>query len=208
MILSWVAFIGLLIFSVVIHEVAHGVVANHFGDPTAKRLGRITLNPLVHLDWLGSVILPLVLLVTHSPVWFAWAKPVPVNTRYFRRPDSDMMWVAFAGPLSNITLAVVVSIILRIFSGWGGGFPDWVTTLALQFVLLNISLAVFNLIPIPPLDGSRILYRFLSSSWRHYFYKLEPYGIGILLALSFFNILSPLVNGINRVIYPWITYGI
>lgn len=207
MILFWIGFVVLLVFSVVVHEVAHGVVAGLFGDPTAKRLGRLTLNPLVHLDLVGSVILPITFILIQSPVWLAWAKPVPVNTRYFQNPQSAMMWVALAGPLSNISLAFLGGLVLKII-GIGLGFPAWVHTLGIQFIVLNVNLAIFNLLPIPPLDGSRILMRFLSSSGQQWLYRVEPYGIGILLLLSFLNVLTPIISAVNRVVVPWFVYGI
>lgn len=208
MIIAWVVFFIMLLMSVVVHEVSHGMVAALLGDPTARRLGRLTLNPIVHLDLVGSVVVPVAMLLMHSPVWFAWAKPVPVNVSYLRNPVSDMMWIALAGPLSNISLAFLGGLGLHLFRMTVGPIPEWAGIVGFQFVALNLGLAVFNLLPIPPLDGSRILVRFLPAKWRVSMVKVEPYGIGILLALSFFNVLTPVVSGIKGILLPWFIYGI
>jgi len=205
---AWLVFLVMLVISVVVHEVAHGAVASLLGDPTARRLGRLTLNPLVHLDWVGSLLVPVILIVMHSPVWFAWAKPVPISTEYLKNPVSDMAWIALAGPLSNVTLAFLAGTILRIAQGLGGAIPEWAVMFGLQFIILNIGLAVFNLLPIPPLDGSRILNRFLPPRLQIWMMRFEPYGIGVLLALSFFNVLTPVVSGLRGAVLPWFLYGI
>ena len=198
----------MLIGSVIIHELAHGIVAGFFGDPTARRMGRITLNPIPHLDPVGSVILPLLMVVLHSPVWFAWAKPVPINTALLRNPIPDMMWIALAGPLSNISLACLASLILRVPPLLSVSVGAFATSLLVQFIVMNIGLAVFNLIPIPPLDGSRILIRFLPDYARLWMIKVEPFGLGILLGMSFLGLLSPIVMMGLRLVVPWFIYGI
>ena len=143
----------ILIFSVVIHEVSHGTMAYYLGDITAKRAGRLTLNPLPHLDMMGSVILPALMVFTHSPILFGWAKPVPYNPYNLRKGGK---WaealVAFAGPLSNFTLAILIGLAMRV-----GVVPVEVHSLAFMAVFINILLGIFNLIPIPPLDGSKVL---------------------------------------------------
>jgi Zn-dependent protease len=182
-----------LIVSVVVHEAAHAWTASWFGDPTAKMMGRLSLNPAVHLDPFGSVLLPLLLILTGSPVLLGYAKPVPVRSEYFARPLRDMMWVAFAGPLSNLTLAALFSFLYKV----GFAFvPHWVIgSSTVQFVFgyaitVNLVLAFFNLVPIPPLDGSRIILPFLPVKGQLFLHKIEPYGFLILIALLYFGILD------------------
>ncbi len=143
----------ILIFSVVVHEVSHGTMAYYLGDMTAKRAGRLTLNPLPHIDMMGSVILPALMVFTHSPILFGWAKPVPYNPYNLRKGGR---WaetlVAFAGPASNFALAIIVGLAMRF-----GIVPSEAFSLAFMAVFINILLGIFNLIPIPPLDGSKVL---------------------------------------------------
>lgn len=145
--------IVILIFSVVVHEVSHGFAANYLGDPTARLAGRLTLNPIKHIDPMGSIILPAILALSHSPILFGWAKPVPYNPYNLQRGGK---WaeaiVAAAGPASNFALAIVFGLLLRL-----SVLPAEVSKLALTIVFINILLGVFNLIPIPPLDGSKVL---------------------------------------------------
>lgn len=177
-ILDPVIFIVLLIVSVILHEVAHGVVARRLGDPTAARAGRLTLNPIPHIDPFGSVLLPAMLAVSGAPV-FGWAKPVPVNPRTFSRPIEGMALVALAGPLTNLALALLAGrLLLPVASGW-------VATVIWGFGIVNVVLAVFNLLPVPPLDGSRFLPLFLSDRGRAFFARIEPYGFLIIFALLF-----------------------
>src|SRR3989337_1670571 len=147
--------------AVVLHEVAHGYVANHFGDPTAARMGRLTLNPLSHIDPFGTVLLPLLLIVVGSPFLFGYAKPVPVNFYNLRHPKRDMVWVALSGPATNILLAAASGYLLRFVSSAAGSLPQFLTVpltyMAQGSVNINVMLAAFNLFPIPPLDGGRVL---------------------------------------------------
>jgi len=190
-----------LIVSVVIHEVAHAWTAYWFGDPTAKMQGRLSFNPRVHLDPFGSVLLPLLLVLTGSPVLLGYAKPVPVRSEYFARPLRDMMWVALAGPLSNLTVAAFLSFLYKVLFAF---MPQWVIGSALtQFVFgygitINLVLAFFNLIPIPPLDGSRIVMPFLPLKGQLFLTKIEPYGFLIVIGFLYFGIfdvvLRPLLH--------------
>ncbi len=189
--------ITILIISIIFHEVAHGYVAYRFGDPTAKNLGRLTLNPIPHIDILGSIILPALFILSGSGFILGWAKPVPVEPAFFRNPLKDMMWVALAGPLTNITLAITASAILRtIFLSAPPGFinPNSLLLWALQYtIMINIVLALFNMLPIPPLDGSKVLLPFLPSQAQYQFLKLEPFGFLIVFALAYFGVLWPIL---------------
>ena len=182
--------------AVVIHECAHGWVAYRCGDPTAKMLGRLTLNPLAHIDPLGTILFPLLLIVIHSPFVFGWAKPVPVNFSNLRHYKRDMVIVGIAGPASNILIAIIGTIIIRLMS-----IPAWtVGGLVLEFiVVINLLLAVFNLVPVPPLDGSRVVSGLLPKEYAAYYNKLEPFGIFILIGLLALGL-------INNVILPIVSF--
>lgn len=177
----------ILIFSVIIHELVHGSVAFSLGDVTAKYEGRLTLNPLKHLDPFGSVILPLLLFLAGSPVLVGWAKPVPINPYNFKDQKFGSLKVAIAGPLSNIALALVFGLPLRFipFSVLDS-FPGML--LLFSFIVqINIMLAIFNLVPIPPLDGSWILFNFLPRGFEKVKVFLQQYGMYILIFLLFFG---------------------
>ncbi|UMX47583.1 MAG: site-2 protease family protein [Candidatus Nealsonbacteria bacterium DGGOD1a] len=192
-----------LIFSVVIHEVAHGAVANSLGDPTAKYAGRLTLNPLKHFDWVGSFFLPLLLTLLRSPFIFGWAKPVPINPYNFRDQKYGQVKVAVAGVAANFALAAIFGLILRfwpvILDPVSAGFY----TLAQSVVIINLGLAVFNLIPIPPLDGSHILFAFLPPSQTDFKIFLQKYGPVFLLVFIFFFL--PVIWPIIAFLYQIIT---
>jgi len=168
------AFVGLLIPAIVLHEIAHGAVAFNFGDPTARDAGRLTLNPVPHIDPFGSVLLPALLAFSGAPV-FGWAKPVPVMPRYFANPRKGMAIVGIAGPLTNLALAWASGIVLDFVNPTGT-----VRDLIVVFAVVNVALAIFNMIPIPPLDGSRLLPLVLNDNGRRIYAKVEQYGILIL----------------------------
>ena len=174
-----------LLFSVIIHELSHGSVAYSLGDPTAKYEGRLTLNPLKHLDPFGSVILPLFLFLFQSPVLVGWAKPVPVNPYNFKDQKWGSLKVALAGPSSNIALALFFGLLMRFIPT---AFFSLVPGMFLIFsfiVQINIMLAIFNLIPIPPLDGSWVLFKFIPERFLKFKMFLQQYGVFILIFFIF-----------------------
>lgn len=186
--------ISIFFLAVVIHEYAHGITAYWLGDRTAKYAGRLTLNPLAHIDPFGTILLPILLVISRSPVIFGWAKPVPINYWGLRNPKKDILWVGLAGPLANIILAAGLSLLLK--TGLAGAV--FITQLILQGILINLVLAVFNLIPIPPLDGSRILISILPANLTKQYAAIERYGFIILFILLYFRffdyIIWPIVN--------------
>ncbi len=188
----------LIFFSVVCHEISHGLAAWKLGDPTAWRMGRLSFNPMVHIDIFGTILLPLFLLLMGSRFLFAWAKPVPVNPAYFRNRKRGMMLVAAAGPATNLTLAVLMSLLLKL---GGGVMPGFLARAIATTALMNVILMAFNLIPIPPLDGSRIVANFLRGSLYWNYMRLERYGMMIVFGLLFLGVIS-------RLLYPVMVLGI
>ncbi len=172
-------FIIFLLFSIIIHEVSHGFIAYKLGDPTAKYADRLNLNPIVHIDIVGTIIVPLLLILSQSNILFGWAKPVPINPYNFKNPRKDMMWVGLSGPVSNIIIAMFLSI-LKIAVPFTG-----IRTVLNDVAFINIVLAVINLIPIPPLDGSRVLNGVLPRQISYKYMKLEPYGIFLVFIFIF-----------------------
>jgi Zn-dependent protease len=173
--------IAILVLSVIIHEVAHGAMANYLGDPTAKYSGRLTLNPIKHIDPVGSILVPLFLVLMGSGVLFGWAKPVPINPYNFRDQKYGSAKVSLAGPLSNFSLALIFGLIIRFFP-----LPSNILFIFGIIVYINLILCIFNLIPIPPLDGSHILFTFLPYSMEYIKNFFNQYGMFILLFLVFF----------------------
>ena len=169
----------ILIPSIIVHEVSHGFVADKLGDPTARNAGRLTLNPLPHIDPFGSVLLPAMLALANGPL-FGWAKPVPVNPARFTNPTAHMAITAVAGPVSNIVLAAVLA---RLLYPSLSGIPE---EIVFWFIALNLFLAMFNMLPIPPLDGSRLLPLVLPERGREIYRQFEQFGFIILFALLFF----------------------
>lgn len=187
-----------VIFAITLHEAAHGYVARHFGDMTAFQEGRITLNPLRHIDPIGTVALPLVLLavskIVGGGIIFGWAKPVPVNFANLRHPKRDMLWVAAAGPLSNLAMALFWALMFKA----GTAMPDSAFGLPLALmgaagVFFNIIIMVLNLVPLPPLDGGRIVVSLLPHRMAWRFARIEPYGFPILIVLLFTGVLGYLL---------------
>ena len=195
-----------LVVAIVLHEISHGWVANAFGDPTARDLGRLSLNPVRHVDPIGTVALPLVLAVSGAPV-FGWAKPVPVVAARMRRPRLHMMVVALAGPGMNLLLAMVAGIALALLlptvpSGGGGGWLFLLLNL-INFIAINIFLAIFNLLPLPPFDGGHVVEGLLPRRLAHHYARLAKFGFPLLIFLLL--ILPWLVPGadiVERVVRP------
>lgn len=172
-----------VIIAVTFHEAAHGFVAHLLGDDTAWQLGRVSFNPLKHIDPLGTIVLPGILLLTHSPFLFGYAKPVPVNFRALRSPRRDMVLVAAAGPAMNIALAVLAALLFHIVGYLPATSAQWLADNLRNALILNVVLALFNLFPLPPLDGGRILVGILPRALAAPFARLEPYGLVILIGL-------------------------
>lgn len=185
--------LGILIFSAILHEIAHGYVADRFGDPTARLAGRLTLNPKSHIDPMMSVLLPLLLLMSGSPIVFGAAKPVPVDEFNLKEGRKDVALVALAGPLTNILLAIAGSLLFRTFITF---FPlalnaevfSLLTTLFLKIIQINLLLAIFNLLPIPPLDGSKVFSLLLPEEHARSYLALGSIGMFILFFLLLFPI--------------------
>jgi len=192
--------IAILIMSVVIHEVSHGYMANYLGDPTAKFEGRLTLNPIKHLDFFGSILVPAILYMTQTGFIFGWAKPVPYNPYNLRPGRWSEAMVALAGPASNFALAIIFGILLRfgVANGFSGGFLQ-ITSL---IVFINLLLMVFNLVPIPPLDGSKILFALVPEQTFKLRGFFERYGLILVVFFIFFlwKFIFPLVIALFKVI--------
>ena len=172
-----------LLIAITFHEAAHGFVAYRLGDNTAWQLGRVSFNPLKHIDPFGTVILPGVLLLSHSPFLFGYAKPVPVNFRNLNNPRLDMVWVALAGPVTNIALATIVAFAFHALPLVPADAAKWTADNLKNAFLINIVLAIFNMMPIPPLDGGRVAVGLLPQVLAYPLSRLEPYGMLILLGL-------------------------
>jgi len=196
----------ILIFSVIIHEVSHGAMALYWGDRTAEYEGRLTLNPIKHIDPFGSVILPLILVLTGSKFLIGWAKPVPYNPYNLRNPKIAEPLIALAGPASNLFVALIFGLVIRFSFALSFITPALLNIFA-YVVLINILLAIFNLIPIPPLDGSKILFSFFPNSRFAFTQIASRYGLLLIIALFFFlpNLFSGIINPIVGFIFSLIT---
>jgi Zn-dependent protease len=184
---------GVLLISLTIHEAAHAWTADRLGDPTARVLGRVSLNPLAHIDPIGTVLLPIVAAISHLPL-IGWAKPVPVSIRNLRHPRRDFMIVAAAGPISNLLQAVAWAIVLRVLDATlSTGAPGWFVAVATLAVEINLLLAFFNLIPVPPLDGGNVLLGLLPPRAAVMYAQVRRYGFLVLYALLLTGVASALI---------------
>lgn len=204
-----------VLFAITLHEVAHGYVARYLGDPTAEMLGRLTLNPLKHIDPVGTILVPLALLLLTTltpgpPFIFGWAKPVPVNTRNLRHPQRDMAIVAAAGPLANLLMAVFWILVIKTGVALGG-ILTWAGTplvfMGVAGVTINVLLMVLNLLPLPPLDGGRVLSGLVPPRLSMQLDRIEPYGIFILVALLATGMLGAILWPLFRAVSGFL-YGI
>ena len=193
-----------IIFAITVHEAAHGYAARYFGDMTAHYLGRISLNPLKHIDPLGTIILP-ALTVMLGGILFGWAKPVPVNFSNLRNPKKNMMWVALAGPLSNLLMAIFWTFIYARLQLFPDSSIFFLEVMARAGIQINLILMVLNMLPIPPLDGGRVAVSLLPYPWSSYIENLERYGLFIIIFLLFSGALSsilfPIINISKSIIF-------
>lgn len=188
-----------LLFGITLHEAAHGYVARYFGDKTAEMAGRISLNPVRHIDPIGTIAVPLFILVSSTLVGgagmlFGWAKPVPVNWSNLRNPKKDILWVAAAGPASNLLMAVAWAILFKIMHASVGDISDFWLLMAKAGVQVNLVLMALNLLPIPPLDGGRIVYSLLPYPYANQYARLEPYGMIVILVLMVTGVLGTILQ--------------
>jgi Zn-dependent protease len=197
-----------ILFAITIHEASHAWTASKLGDPTAAALGRATLNPLAHIDPIGTIIFPLLLILFKMPV-FGWAKPVPYNPYNLRHPRRGGLWIAFAGPVSNILTAGAAVLVFHLLKPFGARISDisalskpleGLSVILLFTALINLSLAVFNLIPIPPLDGSGILAGLLSERAAAQYARLRPYGFLLLILLMYSNVLTYIFSPVQSLV--------
>lgn len=193
-----------VIFAITLHEAAHGYIAKFFGDKTAWMLGRVTLNPLKHIDPVGTILVPLTILVMSKLlgggfILFGWAKPVPINFSALRNPKQDMLWVALAGPGANLLMAIIWALVIRLGVLLGDNYTQPMALMGAAGIYINAVLMALNLLPLPPLDGGRVMVSLLPNRYAYRFAQLEPYGFYILLALMFVGWLSIILSPILAV---------
>ena len=186
-----------LVIAITFHEAAHAFVAHRLGDDTAWQLGRVTFNPLKHIDPFGTLVLPGILLLSHSPFLFGYAKPVPVNFRALNHPRIDMVWVALAGPVTNILLALLAASAFHLIGFAPAGSAQWIADNLKNALVINVVLAVFNMLPIPPLDGGRVAVGLLPNILAYPLSRLEPYGMLILIGILIILPLAGTQFGLN-----------
>lgn len=195
-----------VLLAIVFHEVAHGWVANRLGDSTAAKMGRLTLNPIAHIDLFGTILIPLLLIIANAPFLFGYAKPVPVNFYNLRNPKRDMIWVALAGPATNFLMAFACVLMLKWLApsigGGGAGGPsasiaDFFVPVILMLeggIVINVVLAVFNMLPLPPLDGGRVMVGLLPEPYSSMLARIEPFGFLILILLLMTHTLTRVIG--------------
>jgi Zn-dependent protease len=200
-----------VIFAITLHEAAHGYIARMFGDPTATLAGRVTLNPIAHIDMVGTVLVPLGILLTSKilggpPLLFGWAKPVPVDFNRLNKPKRDMLWVALAGPAANLWMAIMWALSVRLLLDAGVLRDSFWFQMAVIGIQINLVLMALNLFPLLPLDGGRVLYSLLPSHLARQYGRLEPYGMAILIVLlvtgSLWVMIEPFMM-LGRFIVQW-----
>jgi len=184
-----------VLFAITLHEVAHGWAARALGDNTAAKMGRLTLNPLKHIDPVGTIVIPIVFLLLPGDFLFGWAKPVPVSARNLKHPRRDMALVAAAGPLANLAMAFAWGLLLKLTLGQGAGEGFWlgIRMMATAGIIINLVLMALNLLPLPPLDGGRVLSGVLPPAWSARLDRVEPYGALIIVALLVTGLLGPIL---------------
>ncbi|MEO8065375.1 MAG: site-2 protease family protein [Candidatus Doudnabacteria bacterium] len=189
---SVIIFVFILLFSVIFHEIAHGLMAERLGDPTAREAGRLTLNPIPHIDLFGSILLPAFLILIHSPIIFGAAKPVPVDFRNFRNLKRDTILVSLAGVATNFLLAIIAAVVLRLAPNLSAMGQN----LLFETITLNLVLGLFNLVPIPPLDGSKVLASILGyfdREWMYWVLSMERYGFFLLIIVLYLGLLQTII---------------
>ncbi|HUH60406.1 MAG TPA: site-2 protease family protein [Candidimonas sp.] len=200
-----------VLFGITLHEAAHGYVARMFGDPTAWQAGRVSLNPVRHIDFIGTIVVPLVLLFSTKllgggGLLFGWAKPVPVDWSRLRQPKRDMLWVALAGPASNMVMAIIWALGLRVLAETGSGPDSFWVQMTIAGIQVNLILMALNLLPLPPLDGGRIVFSLLPQRMAWQYSKIEPYGLLILIVLMLTGVLWVLLQPLlafGQLIVSW-----